>query len=497
MDITDFELHLLDSVSEDDSSITSYSITSNESTDYSDISECEEVYDEEEEEEEDISIISSISGKSDSTIRLFDSFHEDDVYDIIQDIYDMFDDYYNNNIIKISSPKFYIEMFDTISEILYNEWEDIEACYEDDFQQILDFVEELHEEYLLYNNNIIPRSSSKNINDVSIVDTDKIRETIEYITSQPQPAQRTDEWYEFRNSLLSASSLWKALGSQSQVNSLIYEKCKAFNTEYERMSYGTSTPMHWGVKYEPVTIMIYEDLYKTKVGEFGCIRHPTYDFIGASPDGINIDPSSIKYGNMVEIKNIVNREITGIPKEDYWIQTQIQMETCKLDKCDFVETRIKEYENEDDFYNNTTHSDYRGVVLYFINNNFNENDDPVYYYMPLNVPLLKENIEEWISQTKEEARVINLILFNTIYWYLDEISCVLIKRNQAWFAEAGNTIKDVWDTIQEEKIKGYDHRSPKRRIMKTVVNIDDISCSHMIHNMPISNRICLIKLDSK
>ena len=302
MDITDFELHLLDSVSEDNSSITSYSITSNESTDYSDISECEEVYDEEE-EEEDISIISSISGKSDSTIRLFDSFHEDDVYDIIQDIYDMFDDYYNNNIIKISSPKFYIEMFDTISEILYNEWEDIEACYEDDFQQILDFVEELHEEYLLYNNNIIPRSSSKNINDVSIVDTDKIRETIEYITSQPQPAQRTDEWYEFRNSLLSASSLWKALGSQSQVNSLIYEKCKAFNTEYERMSYGTSTPMHWGVKYEPVTIMIYEDLYKTKVGEFGCIRHPTYDFIGASPDGINIDPSSIKYGNMVEIKN--------------------------------------------------------------------------------------------------------------------------------------------------------------------------------------------------
>jgi len=53
------------------------------------------------------------------------------------------------------------------------------------------------------------------------------------------------------------------------------------------------------------------------------------------------------------------------------------------------------------------------------------------------------------------------------------------------------------ENIQEEKIKGYDHRSPKRRIMKTVVNIDDISGSHMIHNMPISNRICLIKLDSK
>jgi hypothetical protein len=173
------------------------------------------------------------------------------------------------------------------------------------------------------------------------------------------------------------------------------------------------------------------------------------------------------------------------------------METCKLDNCDFVETRIKEYETEEEFYNNTTNSEYRGVVLYFINNNFNENDDPVYHYMPLNIPLVRENIEEWITQKKEEARSINLILFNTIYWYLDEISCVLIKRNQEWFASAVNIIKDIWDIIQEEKINGYEHRSPKRRIIKTFVNIDDRSGSHTIHNMPTSNRICLIKLDSK
>jgi putative phage-type endonuclease len=483
---SDFELHLLDSASEDDSSITSYSITSDESYDYSEIID---------DKEDEISITSSISLISEASIKLFDSFHEDDVYDIIQDIYNMFDEYYSNNIIKISSPKFYTEMFDMISEILYTEWEDIDMCYEDDYPQILEFVEELHTEYLLYNNNLIPRSISNHVIDVNTIDIDKIRETIEWITSQPQPAQRTDEWYEFRNNLLSASSLWKALGSQAQINSLIYEKCKAFNTEYERVSYGTSTPMHWGVKYEPVTIMIYEDLYKTKVGEFGCIRHTSYDFIGASPDGINIEPSSIKYGTMLEIKNIVNREISGIPKEEYWIQTQIQMETCNLDNCDFVETRIKEYENEEDFYNNT-HSNYRGVVLYFINNNINESNEPVYHYMPLNIPLIKENIDEWITQTKKEGQTNNLILFNTIYWYLDEISCVLIKRNREWFASAIDKIKDVWDIIQQEKHSGYEHRSPKRRTIKTHVTIDDMSGSHVIHNMPTSNRICLIKLDS-
>ena len=97
-----------------------------------------------------------------------------------------------------------------------------------------------------------------------------------------------------------------------------------------------------GVKYEPVTILIYEDMYKTKVEEFGCIQHPEYNFIGASPDGINIDETNNKFGKMLEIKNIVNREITGIPKTEYWIQTQIQMETCDLNECDFLETRFSE-----------------------------------------------------------------------------------------------------------------------------------------------------------
>ena len=49
-------------------------------------------------------------------------------------------------------------------------------------------------------------------------------------------------------------------------------------------------------------------------------------FYLASPDGINIKADSPYYGRAVEIKNPVSREITGIPKKDYWIQMQIQME---------------------------------------------------------------------------------------------------------------------------------------------------------------------------
>jgi hypothetical protein len=52
---------------------------------------------------------------------------------------------------------------------------------------------------------------------------------------------------------------------------------------------------------------------------------------------------------MLEIKNVVNREINGIPIEEYWIQTQLQMQVCDCDECDFLETSFKEYEDEDAF----------------------------------------------------------------------------------------------------------------------------------------------------
>ena len=52
----------------------------------------------------------------------------------------------------------------------------------------------------------------------------------------------------------------------------------------------------WGTKYEEVATEIYRIKYNTTVIEFGCLGHPKYSFIGASPDGITPD------GIMLEIK---------------------------------------------------------------------------------------------------------------------------------------------------------------------------------------------------
>lgn len=432
-----------------------------------------------------------------------------ELLDIEEEMYDLMDEYMKQEIIHISSPNFYKKFITDITTEFYVYWSDCTICDEDDYDDIEDIVEQLIEVYIDICQ--IPLRSSY---DTCATTMDKpvhtITNKINYLKSIPQAKQKSIEWYTFRYNLITASNLWKVFASESQRNSLIYDKCKPLDVfKSEQNNTYTEGTLHWGVKYEPVSISIYEHMYQTKVGDFGCIPHKTYNYIGASPDGINIDSNNIeKYGRMVEIKNIFNREITGVPKQEYWIQTQIQMETCDLDECDFVETRIKEFENATTFYEDVTH-EYKGVILYFVhrmnmmnqtNLTVNEMNTPVYKYMPLEISLTnnKEEIDSWISQIKETHSE-ELILFNTIYWYMDELSCVLIKRNQQWFESAVPKIKELWDIVLKERVDGYSHRAAKKKIKSEVLvqtNPDTTNTTHIIKNLPLSNHICLVKLSS-
>lgn len=317
-----------------------------------------------------------------------------------------------------------------------------------------------------------------------------IDQKLQYLRSKPQPDQKTEEWYNKRHNMITASNLWKILKSESSRNSLIYDKCKP-QANIPRYHGG---PMEWGNKYEPVSIMFYEQLYKTNVEDFGCITHDDYDFIGASPDGIVVDPNSPIHGRMLEIKNIVNRNITGIPKEEYWIQMQIQMETCDLSCCDFLETRFKEYDNEKLFYSDTSNN-VKGVLLHF--SIFEENSYiPHYEYYDLSKEYCPEKIKLWMEEKKQLNS--EKVLFKVIYYYLEEYSCVTVERNIKWFASIKNKVKGTWETILKERIEGFEHRCPRSRgnsITVTPSNKDDTT--RVIHNLGASSGVCLIRLDSQ
>ena len=303
-----------------------------------------------------------------------------------------------------------------------------------------------------------------------LIDRPHLKQSKEYVKKQiaflenvEQPPQRTEEWYHFRHNLITASSAWKILDTQSNINNYIYSKCTPLNTDKYK-TVNLNSPCHWGNKYEPVSTEYYEKYYNTKIQDFGCIPHNEHKNIGASPDGINVDPNSEKYGRMLEIKNIVNRDITGIPKKEYWVQMQLQMEVCNLDYCDFLECRFKEYENEEQFNNDGsfTHTEdgkEKGIIYHFY-----ENDEHIYEYAPLSCS--KEEFETWSTTTLEKH---NDTWVNTIYWRLEEVSCVLVPRNRAWFQKILPFFLDIWDTIIYERENGYDHRKAKKRKEKAVV----------------------------
>jgi len=283
-----------------------------------------------------------------------------------------------------------------------------------------------------------------------------ISEKICILQATYQPSQRSEEWYTFRHNLLTASSIWKVFGSQATQNQLIYEKCKPY-TIYGQTS--TSSPLHWGQKYEPISVEFYKKVYETEIGDFGCIKHPKYSFIGASPDGINIASTNKRYGRMLEIKNVVSREITGIPKLEYWVQMQLQMETCDLNECDFLETKFIEYESEEDFLNDGSYifSDDNKVKGRIIQ--FSIDGKTHYEYAPLYHTLEQYNDWEKIIFEKNTDKE----WIQNIFWKLQKYSNILVLRNKLWFNNVITKIEELWNIIINERITGFQHRAPNSK----------------------------------
>ena len=396
------------------------------------------------------------------------------------------------------------------------------AAEADALNEVLEtYIQELHDEITerFYEEIAPPRVSiprHHNLDDV--VDKETIRNKIRTLQDKPQPEQRTPEWYTRRNNLITASAASKAFGTQASVNQLVYEKCKNQPSSQGQdqnqivscspptpLQGSVNSPLHWGQRYEPVTVMLYEHRNRTKLGEFGCIQHDTYPFIGASPDGINIDSESSIFGRMVEIKNIVNREITGRPKEEYWIQTQIQMEVCDLDECDFVETRFKEYDSKEDYdADATTTQGYtadeneKGVILWFQTapalTQQGHVVPPIQLYEYAPIGATPYEYDKWEVEVFTKHQRLGSIWVRTIYWYLDQYSCVLVHRNRLWFEEAVPILQGVWDTIEKERESGYEHRAPMKR--KTACSASAYTETIDAASSSSSSSLKIVKLNS-
>lgn len=379
--------------------------------------------------------------------------------DSVESCLHLFYEYADSDPLLLSDPEFKEMLLEDAKELFPIDdntggpyWYNMEAWLED-LDEFLEIV------YQLFVDQIMPHHSY-----AIESDSDMIAEKLTKLNEKPKHEQRTKAWYEYRYNLITASSAHKAFDTVSSKNQLIYEKCQPLVIEDRNGgSVNLNSPLHWGQKYEPVSTLLYEDMFETKVSEYGCIQHDTYKFLGASPDGIMTDPELPRYGRMLEIKNIVNREINGIPKKEYWIQMQLQMETCDLDECDFLETKFMEYEtfadfNKDGSFLTSEKEERKGIIMYFSTSQ----GRPLYVYKPLLMDL-KEFDEVWEQEQMALYEGQCYTWIRNIYWRLEKLSCVLIKRNREWFKNNIGILAEVWGIIEKERVIGCEHRAPKKR----------------------------------
>jgi len=370
-------------------------------------------------------------------------------------------EFIDDNILQVMYTDLYENVYDYSLELMESEYIDsniLEKIYglsKEASKDLLDSYLKMGLSFVF--KYVIPkRSYNKSYIRSNKINYVKIDNQLKKLKSVIQPEQRSDEWYIFRSSTLTASNIYKIFVSDYSQTQLILEKCEPLNINKYKVT-NTNSPLHWGQKYEPVSILYYEYIHNTKVSEFGCIPHKDYSYIAASPDGIICDSSSNLFGRMLEIKNVVSREITGIPKMEYWIQMQLQMEVCDLNECDFLETKFIQYDTVEE-YKEDNETEYKGVILQYL-----KDESPYYVYAPfMLMDLDSEEYKRWEDEEIEKNKDLELI--TRLYWKLVKISCVLVLRNKFWFKKVQPLIEIFWNNLVKERESGeYKERIKKKR----------------------------------
>ena len=323
---------------------------------------------------------------------------------------------------------------------------------------------------------------------------------VELLKQKIQPEQRSQEWYDMRYNMLTASDIGTIIGVNcyQKPKDVLLKKCghKSFR--------GNKYTWH-GQMYEPIATSIYESRYFCEVIEFGLLQHDTIPYLGASPDGITPE------GIMIEIKCPYTRTINGNIKDkktmSYYAQIQAQLEVCDLEICHFWECRfeIAGYDSLDSYNQDlyiptnitslniiptqqtldlnviTLPNDRRssnglekGILLRYKHKY--TDDDYKYLYPPFMVSTQEQL--DWINKQLER----NLFEFHEfVYWKLLQTSNCVVNRDRVWWnQQVIPKLKPFWDEVLYRRQNGCEDIMPKKRKFitktnKSISNILDLS----------------------
>lgn len=142
--------------------------------------------------------------------------------------------------------------------------------------------------------------------------------------------QRTQEWLDLRDNMITASDVASAIGENRYENEDSFVRKKVLKTKWG----GNAATAH-GTLLEPYVRDLYDLKYNKKSHEIGVVQHRVHKFLGGSPDGITED------GLLIEIKCPLTRKIDKKVPAYYIPQIQLLLEVLDLEECDFIEFKPK------------------------------------------------------------------------------------------------------------------------------------------------------------
>ena len=151
------------------------------------------------------------------------------------------------------------------------------------------------------------------------------------LLERPQWVQRSPEWYAVRRDMITASEAASALGHKPFPSYAGSPRNELMARKLSDAPLNSVFAAH-GVKYEDEARRWAAAALGETILDVGLVRHPTLDWLGASPDGVTLT------GKLVEIKCPLKRAVKpGQVPSHYYPQVQVQMEVADVDSTIFVE----------------------------------------------------------------------------------------------------------------------------------------------------------------
>ena len=242
--------------------------------------------------------------------------------------------------------------------------------------------------------------------------------------------QRTNAWLTKRGEMITASEVYKVFQTEESRRDLLMKKL-----EPPVSNISTPNPIPalvWGTRFEPVAKKIYEERTNCIITDVSCVQHPTYSFLGASPDGliVPLGNDDRRYGRLVEFKCPMSRaEKPEIPPA-YVHQMQMQMECTGIDECEYVEFRFKQV-SVNEWIRSTQTKGCFGVY----------DDGRVVYD---------------VEQHPEDCQV--------VYWILQSIKEDFVARDPKWLSDHIERLSSFWGEVLEHRKHGTKPVQPVKEI---------------------------------